>query len=203
MKEGGNIKSLSYSNLRKLLRIPWWRRVWTFQEAIAAKSGSVICCGNNSFRWEEFSKAAENALRGPLQLDKDPTWFARIQAPLRLSIRHLDHKDDELHFFIPMLYQSKDKFSLRNLLYATHHRQASDPRDHAYANLGLTPKATQTKIYPDYEIPLYKLYQNAMIHIFELSGNLNYLIMAEKPEESGVPSWCCDFSTRPWAHELR
>jgi hypothetical protein len=42
-----------------LLRIPWWERVWTFQEVVVSKRSPNFYCGQGNLNWNAFEKLVE------------------------------------------------------------------------------------------------------------------------------------------------
>lgn len=55
LKRDALLRSYRQTDLEELLRLPWFSRIWTFQEVVLA-SDAVILCGNATLSWSVFTR---------------------------------------------------------------------------------------------------------------------------------------------------
>jgi hypothetical protein len=84
---------------------------------------------------------------------------------------------------------------MSELLRISAQHEATDPRDHIYALLGV---AKDISIELDYSMPVDLVFCSAMASTLMSDKNLDLLIHAPQGKDSIVPSWCIDFSVRNW-----
>lgn len=113
--------------VEKTITLPWWNRIWTFQEAVMPPKTTVVC-GSIHIAWTVFENAA-------VTLDSHNKSCCRFIG-----------SNWRLRGFYFMLSTLKDNRRLQfdgpgvDLLWTLHqiqYRQASDPRDKIYALYGL------------------------------------------------------------------
>jgi hypothetical protein len=86
--------------------------------------------------------------------------------------------------------------TLEELVFASKNRQASDPRDHIYALIGLVKGSRIVLFDPDYSKPTTWVFQKALMHILESRQDLDFAILALNQALPNQPSWCVDFSRK-------
>tara|TARA_R110002003_G_scaffold244_4_gene17448 strand:+ start:49268 stop:50296 length:1029 start_codon:yes stop_codon:yes gene_type:complete len=86
--------------------------------------------------------------------------------------------------------------TLEELVFASKNRQASDPRDHIYALIGMVKGSRIVLFDPDYSKPTTWVFQKAMMHILESRQDLDFAIFALNQALPYRPSWCVDFSRK-------
>lgn len=172
--------------------VSWWSRIWTIQEAILPHELRVM--------W------------GPLSM----TWGRMSDAVLSLTT---DEGDPGLHEFLHSLrnrsawgilianfawvYNFKIEPSpALALVFQWRHRNATDPRDKAYAIMGLChggdlPRTEQC----NYGLPASRVFTNLTVDLILLEKNLKPLAADLKSENSSLPGWTfnvshtCDYET--------
>jgi hypothetical protein len=159
----------------------WWNRVWTVQEGLAANKHSVVQCGHRKALWEKVLLA-----------------LTCLDASYPTDARVLDKPTTSDFMRVYYARQASQAISLEDLIYASSHRQASDPRDHIYALLGLAEKSFYDPFEPDYTQSPMQTFQRAVVSIIKTRQDLHFLINAvltnSKSRLKPEPSWSHDFS---------
>lgn len=157
--------------------------MWTLQEALAASPDSLVLCGDKSASWGSVIRALENLSimdlcnKGRSSCLPNYTMFMQFDA-VRVS------------------RENGKKVTLEDLLLSTADRDASGPRDHIYAVLGLISDPRSGQIEPDYSKQPSWVNQQAMVSIFNSREDLDWLLYAIGEATSAKPSWCVDFSMK-------
>lgn len=139
-----------------LVAYEWWRRAWTFQEATLAK-GITFYIGSKSFTHQDLEAFCNSLQRHLFQpnsccctlLDCLET-FLNAHVSAMASLKQLFDSRQIIH---------QGKQSLLDLIIRNTDRAATDPRDKAYAYLGLA-----YDVPPDfviYELPI----KECIVHI--------------------------------------
>jgi hypothetical protein len=120
--------------LRKIYGRPWWTRMWVIQEMISAVVDLLVICGNKSIDWTLVcdtltSSAVEELFNLTGRTDKVAT------EPVS-SIIMFSQKRHGSQFM-----------TLDDLLHGTRSHDASDPRDHVYALLGIVSDNNSTVLF--------------------------------------------------------
>ena len=176
--------------LRKLYKKPWWTRMWVVQELIAATKDPLVICGNNNVNWEPVCEAV-----GKLAID------ALINNLVAGGVLDDPLSSTLLYFGGPGSRDPKHSGqarTLQKLLEGTRTHDASDPRDHVYALLGLVSGNVAKLFEADYTKPTRIAYQHAMVHVFMSRQDLDLLAYAPGVAAADIPSWCIDFSSKTW-----
>ncbi|KAH0534098.1 hypothetical protein FGG08_007307 [Glutinoglossum americanum] len=176
--------------LRKMFSSPWWSRMWVVQEVVVARTEPLVICGNMCAPWEAVNTTL-------LQI----SWN---QLDANGEDRFLTNPKTLLHFTLlrsEMISNARKKNTLESLLKATCDREASDPRDHVYALLGLIPDPRNELFEADYTESEVLAYQNAMVSVFKSREDLDWLVYALGGDPSVKPSWCVDFSMKTWMQD--
>ncbi|CAG9990599.1 unnamed protein product [Clonostachys byssicola] len=192
-------KKRDWESLWKLLRRPYWSRMWILQELAArgywGSRDSMPCtlqCGSHTasmhdlqmmfdhfnimWSWYSPSEVGDWRLQQPFksftrQGFMDPPGFTMC-ATLRLF--HLD--------------RAAGRSTLKRLLHLSHPLDASEDRDKMYALLGLVSE--NYTISPDYTISLSDILIHYVRNSVETDGSLNALFSNRLyPCESGLPTW--------------
>ena len=196
-------------SVHRLLRRPWFERVWTLQEAAKARK-CLLICGNQSFPF----KILQQLHRG-CQADNNRPWRQALEriavaCPLKplndersitahiLAIAKLTELAD-----MPAVDSSSASTAGSFLLLFNRIRscKATDPRDRIYCIYGLLPEDIREVIgKPNYDLTVEDLYQKlAATQVVNL-GNLTYLGGAGIHRRNlSVPSWVPDY-THPEVH---
>jgi hypothetical protein len=184
----------SYDALCKLLKRPWFTRVWTFQEFASASpiQGLLVVCGQDHLDWRPFWNVG--------WLDKEyRRGCPKMNLPSSLSVHF--RKSEEYWGSVSRMEEIRMKmgfgYDLSFLLRATAQRAASDPRDRIYALLACATKECRQNIVPDYEKTPMQVYTEAVQCIIEEEKSLNILAFQEFAQRQDYPSWLPDFSSLP------
>lgn len=116
-------------SLVSLLRKPWFRRLWVWQEARANPDHTVVLLGGNSLPWRLLQKAVlvfNSQSKAPAETSE-----------LLLQAYQLCH--------IPSFY------SMEDLLYDTRNSLCADSRDRVFALIGMLDSGRRLGIEGDYE----------------------------------------------------
>ncbi|KAI0456442.1 heterokaryon incompatibility protein-domain-containing protein [Xylaria acuta] len=165
-----NRKHASYHKLhmaalaaKKLLRRPYFERVWIVQEVLLSQR-LLILCGFKECWWEDLDA-----------LLYDPRWRHEIDIPDGIDALFRVRGVHGTGRGLPM--------ELHRLLYDFHSKKCSDPRDHVYALLGLvTDEDKRGKLQADYTISPQLLYYRTMLYFgdsFSLRSEPEYAVVVE------------------------
>ncbi|KAI0451780.1 heterokaryon incompatibility protein-domain-containing protein [Xylaria acuta] len=180
-------------NLRALLELPYFTRVWVVQEIAVSPSVRIIS-GRDSISWDDLVNAIQMTITdkmGPRPYIDERFYYMR-----------------SFTRFASMSY-TRSKFLADGhldltLLLADHRNcAASDTRDKLYALLGLANEAkvvNELHISPDYreEHTAAEAFTDTAASILKVSGNLDLLsiprISTSDPSELSLPTWVPDWS---------
>lgn len=191
----------TFKSLTELFGLPWFHRLWIWQEIHLANPTSILVCGASEILWNDFRQAT-NALfsKGaslfpnddgdevtPDELKNENIRLATEYAAVRGYVRSLC----ELIVSAP---------SLETLIETTKGAQCTDPRDRVYALLSLVHNLD---IQPDYTKSTEAVYQQAASHLIQNSKDLELLSLCElNPKRLNMPSWVPDFSIQKSASNI-
>ncbi|KAJ4363410.1 hypothetical protein N0V83_009703 [Neocucurbitaria cava] len=169
---------------------PWWRRIWTIQEAILPHTAS--------FHWGPLSIARSSIILAAQRLKNGSRGFLAAFSPL-FQARRRQH-DELLRWLLypvhGILHSWNGEVPL-DLFMRWRHRQATDARDKVYALLGLLP----AKVLPSaqacsYALSVPELFAQVTTDLMRYEGGLRPLVAASEmvhvTEE--LPSWAIDFA---------
>ncbi|KAJ9636376.1 hypothetical protein H2201_003542 [Coniosporium apollinis] len=193
-EENRNQREKPLVGLEKIYNRHWWLRMWVVQEVFVAKTEPLVICGDKCAPWEAVRVVL-------IELSADQIFVKKTNVltdPMSMA------------FFTSLPYQRRSKqrsvekeLSLEYLLLGTCNREASDPRDHVYALLGLVSDHRDERLEPDYTKPAALAYQNAMVSVIKSRQSLEWLVYAVEGDASVKPSWCIDFSAKSWFYKAR
>jgi hypothetical protein len=170
-----------------LLSRPWWSRVWVIQEVVV-NSDVTIMCGHSEVSWTTFMAFVEGIYKSkPL-----------LQASLEESTKYRQSIEKALS---QQQFASQASQKMSDLLLQHRGLSASDPRDNAYALLGLASDMATSKFLPDYSKSTDEVYKGLTREIVKRHNNLT-IICASQPSatlRSTLPSWTPDWSS-PWMY---
>lgn len=180
-----------HRHIAALLRRSWFHRVWVLQE-IALARASVVVCGNEVVPWECFL-----AFR---------YWIWSAQ---RTDLWHLA---SVMSFSRPIIGSYPSWGNLLEVLAATRHCGASDPRDKLYALLPLLDRAQESpgvgdsssisRIKPDYGLSSAVVFTDLATRLLEIHG-LELLRWVVSPAAvAGLPSWVPDWSVNAQSRQF-
>jgi hypothetical protein len=156
-----------------IFELPWFSRLWVFQEAVLSRGCTVVFSPNTTLSWKDLEDGAylmKDCLGGPEGLHLT----LRIRAERACS--HL-----------------KKYASLRPLV-ADHIDQAcSDPRDHIYGLLGLTVWTKRRQRWP------YLIQPNYMKSVSDCMRDATRVMIQEMRNLSALLHWCQVGQSPTWA----
>lgn len=148
----------SISRIATIFRRPWSTRIWTFQEALAANTDSIVVCGNTTAPWQNVLRALKDLLN---------------------HARHYpDRSLHRLRYFLEVhsLHRTSQRLTLDKLIMASSDRQAKDRRDYIYALLGLMNDGLPGDLEPDYAQSISVTFQRAMVRILMSHNRLDLIV---------------------------
>lgn len=169
--------------LTKLLRRPYWQRMWVFQEIILARHG-IVHCGSAVAPWTKFKALDHMAAIEHLWLR------VQSQAPWAINLRKALFGIAQ--FSIPR----SEAQHLANVLVPTRHMQATDPRDKIFALLGLC--ADHGGLVFDYTKPVWEVFVDFTVRQLKSTMELSLLLTAgiwnpKNGPNMKLPSWTPDY----------
>jgi hypothetical protein len=154
--DGCGRNSKGWQALRALLKRSWFSRAWIVQEVAVAKS-VTLHCGSATLAWESLKYVLqEDFASGLHQLTWNESWGYKSR-PDTMDISLL-HSIGELYRLrrLPSLYT--------NLIYFRAF-DATDPRDHVYAFLGISTNRHDSEFKPDYRERVEELFTRTARHL--------------------------------------
>lgn len=173
--------------LSHLFSRTWFSRAWTIQEAVLARTRTVIC-GSNTTSWEKLANVS-----GFLATSN---WDTFLKNPVLFGyVANQGHKTPAR---LAAGARTWEGFEEDNLLYALIRARPSicqDPRDKVYSQLALG----RADLFPDYNRTVTEVFLVAAGYILKQSGNMLLLACVEGEEfqnpaydlPSWVPDWTC------------
>ncbi|KAJ9139366.1 hypothetical protein NKR23_g7894 [Pleurostoma richardsiae] len=193
---GTTIDSPLWVALRSLMKRPWFRRIWVYQEAVLA--------GNLVLMW------------GPFQMDFQHVapvihWLMYCDANVLLH-RRTDPVErllgEEVKFgwmHLSRMHETRFNRTQKSTLlsFEEHvceptHWEATDPRDFIYGALSLVSDAAGWGFTPDYDKPVHEVYTEATMMTIQNNTSLRVLAVAGIGTERGIPdlpSWVPDYTS--------
>lgn len=196
------MNSMPWIELDRMLRKAWFSRIWVIQEVDLSGETPMLVYGGRARdfsppmlagRWIGGSK-----LRSLRSEPQDP-----ILGPQPLSTYCLDD--------LYMILNSNYRWTLEALLLHTLDHDATDPRDHIFALLGIATE-TSSKLHPwpeplrpDYRSPPWIIFKRATVFLIEQTGQLTPLLLIESTRrlistpsrKAEFPSWVPDYGSKP------
>lgn len=189
------INSRPWEELNRMLSKPWFSRIWIIQEVDLSRQPPLLVYGGKA---RDFIP--------PLLAGR---W---IGGPRAQSTLHSSQPPPLSNYCLGdlfMILSSRNRWSLEALLLHTLHHEATDPRDHIFALLGI---ATETsgmsrwppELLPDYRESSQRVFRRATTYLIMQSGRLTPLLLAGMGEhiesessEEVLPSWVPDYGAKP------
>lgn len=171
---------------RALLRRPWFRRVWVFQEFIVAVS-SRFYCGGWTATWYELFGFIEKAGKA-IWTSFDESFEQNEATGNGLS----------LFWWLSELrgnYWRGEKHPLLRLLNLFRWSQASRGCDHFYALLGIAQDGDNPALQPNYTLPIEEVIHTFATYFASTENVMEMLYCAGLSEEqTSLPSWIPDWT---------
>ncbi len=184
-------RSLTMNSMVEMVNRAWWKRMWTTQEIILAKSPMVVC-GFHIIEWDDIVKAATFSRKHHLTccalVDRNskglgPGGFIES---FREPVNHLEN--------YRTLRQQSISTDILELLGGFANRATTDPRDKLYGLLGLASGVCADSIEVNYDLPVEEVYRRSIIHIIKASESLDVFayVNSVKPNPT-LPAWVPDW----------
>ncbi|KAF2097135.1 hypothetical protein NA57DRAFT_77390 [Rhizodiscina lignyota] len=197
-------KRRQWNSLIQLLGHAWFRRTWTFQEAVLSSmktdtpSGQApllercltVLYGTVSLPWAHLYVVA----RDLLQPEYRAVW-SNVGAEVLAALEHIR---EIWHTRVRLVISNM--CSLEYALMATRHRQATNARDAIYGLLGISTDAEGFGIEPDYSDTVESVYQRFAFAMICHAKSLRLLSFAGCGYPGSVyalPSWVPDWTCPP------
>jgi len=170
---------ISMETMARLAGLPWWRRVWVFQEVIVAKELTIFC-GVAELSYSAVATAAWLATVMLINIGQNSSWFSHI---IRMWVLRQE-------------YLIKQQLSLVDLLSTVRGPSfgVTDPKDRVLALLGLAREQREiSRAYqPDYKQSLEEVFCDITRMAINISGSTKVLSYAGSGP-SQLPSWSPDW----------
>ena len=185
---------LDWQPLLKILKRPYWNRLWIIQELAMNHRNTTFVCGNRIF--------SRNELREVL-------WFCQRQSMViqRLlkttSDKTMSHENNLFGFFrristlLDFNGQTENNQSIDYVLNLTGEALATDTKDRVYGIHGLLPSVLSSRIEPNYNLSVKEIFQDFSKKVAEECGLEVLLSWARARSDPNLPSWCINPS-RPY-----
>jgi hypothetical protein len=182
--------------LKRMLKSPWFGRVWVVQEVVRARHKVTIRYGNSSLNWERFSWFTQTIRMDASQLIMlaNRIGYSGMENVIALEnvslMRRLACVKDgslSLPFYLAHIFRSVGKFD------------ATKANDRIYGLLGLS-RLSNIYLQPDYQIPLRQLFIDVVRNTLATTSpryQLDFLTHAGSayhPKVAGLPSWAPDWT---------
>ncbi|KAI0439819.1 heterokaryon incompatibility protein-domain-containing protein [Xylaria telfairii] len=190
-----------------VLRRPWFRRLWVFQEVVVSKR-LLIRCGKRSISWDDFCKilllSPRHHDRYGLSIERlNQVEVVRNMFQARCTYQKLCGMDHLLPSWRSQLQTLEhDTLDILNLLQMAGPLQASDPRDKIFGLLGVCSGIDVDD--PRFAINYYQdcrsVYTKFARQIMDVANNYDILSYVEHNgihHYHGLPSWVPNWDLRP------
>lgn len=168
------------SIIKRFASRPWFRRLWTFQEACLASDAEVVC---GSFRvpWIYVLTVARKLQSLALLQDFFGPAGDSMAALTRFSITAI-------------VGEKRNKPNLLDLLMLVRNREATDDRDKVFGILGMFCTEDCLGVSPDYTIDANEVYLRCARNIIIHQNSLTLFSYCFGPlQDAGLPSWVPDW----------
>lgn len=172
------IDSQPWEELRHMLGKPWFSRIWVVQEVDTSRENPLLVYGGKA-RDLRPPLMAGRWIGGPRAAQRQPQQTSQevLLQPPPLSNYCLGD--------LFMILSSRQRWSLEALLLHTLDHEATDPRDHIFALLGIAKETATTgssthwppELRPDYREKPEVVFQRATSFIILQSGRLTPLLL--------------------------
>lgn len=187
------------------LRRGWFGRAWVLQERFFSRQTEVLC-GAHSVDWDIIARCASVLLRTNMHIALQSMVLMVLDLEEKSRARLSDNRINNQAFFGVIHKDNAATLYLQDLLYYSRFVNATEPRDHVYALLGIWAVAQGRRglkpsnmlaITPKYTEPLADIYMEATLLAIREAGNLNILNLVQTGFGSAVPnlpSWVPDYA---------
>lgn len=160
--------------------MPWFRRVWVFQEVVLARK-VVFYCGEHLIRFENLAIAADFTIIPYSKLDAPALYWSNFLGAHRSMALSVQRRD-----------QDKDPgVDLLHFLGITSMLEATKPQDHINGLYACAKRVGVEMPAPDHTKLVAQVFIDTAVACLRQSGTLQFLTQAEGggPSEFDLPSW--------------
>ncbi|KAL2827980.1 heterokaryon incompatibility protein-domain-containing protein [Aspergillus cavernicola] len=198
-----DIASLAaYKGMNDLIHLPYWTRMWTYQEFNLAKYEPICVCGRFNFNASVLSLAVQDRLVAVAR-----TLVARLGDVQEVGYEEFAELLEQLESYDPGCFmthvdgrkgvRTKNRKGLTSLLWLTARHHCSDPRDKIYALYGMASAAQDA--YPaDYTKPVEQVMKEATTYIITKEVGLTifsvFFCRVDNVTNCLLPSWVPEYS---------
>ncbi|KAI1768943.1 heterokaryon incompatibility protein-domain-containing protein [Hypoxylon sp. FL1150] len=170
----------TFAALDKILKRPWFSRLWVIQEALLGNRHTIFQCGDDKILWNNLRKAFD-------------------------ILRYMTMPSSTLHDSVETLTSTMRDVSVyqpAQLLQVASTRECSDLRDKVYGVLSIAPPGFRARVQVDYALPVAEVYRNTFADLLDHSCRLDILLYTGGEPGKRLPSWLPDWS-RERENEIR
>lgn len=183
----------AFAELERLLRRPWFQRMWVLQE-IAVAPKVIVQCGNSTIKWQT-SAISTIVLHRVSQAQRVPAGShlsSKLPPPQNQTL--LDTVRLRSSVQRNMTRLDKEDLTLTALVRRFRRRKTNDARDKIYALLGVsTADYSRYDFQPDYRRSFEDTYQMFTRMSIEQSQALHILGNPARSPHCVMPSWVTDW----------
>lgn len=180
-----SITSESWQQLVQFLEHPWFSRVWVYQESLVAKKAIFIQGDCHIDQIDLFAMLHELVfIRGFANaVDRTPRMNP---SPMAIAAQRCSSILFAHEPLVAPVSQNWTRWPLIKLLRANMASQATDPRDHVFALLGVSEEAMEPELQPDYKKGVEEVYKR--VGRYMAGKGLAYFLLACTTSHS-IPNW--------------
>jgi len=191
----------AYEGRLDILSLPYWTRMWTYQEYYLPKDEPVCLCGRLRFRGTSIDEVASilnpdtddaRTRNHAFKQGSSKTKDEEIEKQYQVLVKKME--GDGPGSMRPTATDLKSeafKLNLSKLMISTSARRCLDPRDKVFALYGIASKAREVHP-PDYSKPLEQVYHEATVFMILHERYLPFSTFGirreNQPPESSSPS---------------
>ncbi|KAL0262752.1 hypothetical protein SLS55_001724 [Diplodia seriata] len=179
-----------FEEMRMLLNLPWWKRIWTVQEVVVPSRVGVIY-GMMRIPWHRIGLAVRCYRFHPEGCCRNVPGLPRRNKIVLAGFMNEVSTIDSCR----IRYQSKSSsWKLLSLIENFGQRKSSDPRDKLYALLGLANDEVAGHIFADYSKHEAQVFSDATVMFIRDTRALELLVSDRSHKTNrSLPSWIPDW----------
>lgn len=181
----------------------WFGRIWVVQESFFS-GNKEVWCGNRILPWSKLMNAAQLLDETHLDMVLKAYIINMLDKPKfkdSIKTKLFDNRLNNQQIFGKLSKMSAKSLNLGQLLYFSRCFNATDPRDHIFAVLGMWDasqicRGTSFQIKPDYDSPVADIYVHATYMAIYEARDLGMLGLVEDStfrDDPELPSWVPDY----------
>ena len=180
----------TWEGLRALMARNWWKRAWIVQEFALAQN-VIFICGNHRLSADDL-EAADHLIFMEFTPSKNERVTALVKA-VDINPRVLDPARNLIN--LRRRLQKGETLSALTTLQMTRLTEATDPRDHLFAKIGLSGRELIDLCPPDYDAEPENIWFTFLSEYIKQKQDLYVVCMAgmQPRTYSHLPSWLPDW----------